>query len=394
MALKALRKVFLSEISITLYMLAASAFAALTVADLTNNNIGIAVFMLVMGWYIFSGMRRIEADPPHVAAVTILGQRTGDTKEEGWRFFPLYPYFYGYIAVEITRIDFDLPHQKVRTPDFGELEIPVGIVFHPSRKYIINYLNSGGEKGVKDILQNIVHQSLRTWAFSDEHEPRTVQEGMMASDEAVAVLAKSILGSEMDHIPSSVPTPVLLRYFEGKPPAKPQIKNWGRDWTKVESILKQEQPTQDEMDALRESVECRREIIRELKRGKGTRAHRELGIVLTFLNIGGIQAIGKTAEVIDRIFEADKKNAIEKLQRSSERTETRTRTQLSKEMQEQLGISGEAALEATQVEAGKIKKEVNRNESSFGIEPKTRSVLLELAEAVVHMLKKDAPDES
>src|SRR3989344_4640647 len=386
MALKVLRKTFLGELSITLYILTGCVFASFVIADLPNDYLGIAAGLLIFGWYVLSGIRRVEADPPHIAAITIGGRRTGETKEEGWRFFPLYPYLYGYISVEITRIDFDLPHQKVRTPDFGELEIPVSIVFQPSRENIVNYLNSGGENGVKKILENIVHQSLRTWAMSDEHEPRTVQEGLMASDEAVAILAKGILGAEMDHIPSSVPTPVLFRYFEGLPPAKMQMKNWGRDWTKVEEILNQEQHTQNELHALKESVECRRQIIRELKRGKGTRAHRELGVVLSFLNIGGIQAVGKTAEVIDRIFEADKKNAIEIRQRRSERTETRTRTQLSREMMDRLNISGDRAVEVAQVEAGKITKNINVNESKFGIENQTRETILDLIRALASSL--------
>jgi len=208
----------------------------------------------------------------------------------------------------------------------------------------------------------------------------------------------------MEHIKSSAPTPVLLRYFEGSdesppsppgslPPLKMQIKNWKRDWKKLEDIIKQEQPTPHEFNELQRSVECRRQIIRDLKRGKGTRIHKELGIVLNFLNIGGIEAVGNTAIAINRIYEADAKQAVEMRERRSERTNTQTRTKLAREMSDKLpDISDKEALEAVQLEAKITTKDIKENKTTVAVDPKTLEILSTILGVIVSAVKKDRKD--
>jgi regulator of protease activity HflC (stomatin/prohibitin superfamily) len=145
-------------------------------------------FVLV---FFATSLRRIPADPPHVAVVTFFGKRTRQIKKEGYRLFPFYPVVFGAIPISITKVHQDLSPQRVRAHDNAELEVAVATTWTPSEDYAIEYLNNGGEGGVRKVLEDMISQRLREWARSPGN---TWDYVLSAKDEATVAVIRDIAG--------------------------------------------------------------------------------------------------------------------------------------------------------------------------------------------------------
>lgn len=268
----------------------------------------------VVGAFVLQGLRKIPADPPHKAVVTIFGKRVQQVKDEGWRFFPVCPWWYGFILVNVTKVNQDLPMQTVRTPDRAELNIPISLTWTPayeiwektpegetkreSPDLLIQYLNTGGEKGVKTILEDIVHERLREWAFSQEEGPQDWIQAMAAREEAIAILLKAILGEELTPVRAPFPTSVLLKYFATPqiPPNEHEEKRYGKNWEKITTDFSS---NTDQKEETRKAVEERRTAIRRARQGNGHFACPQLGILINRLNVGEIKPLGELAKAAE-----------------------------------------------------------------------------------------------
>jgi len=231
-------------------------------------------------------LRQIPADPPNIGAVTFWGRRTGAIKKEGWCFLaPFFPFFYNVILVNVEKKNQDLSAQKLRTPDLAVLQVPVSLTWTPDSSHIIEYLNSGGEKGVRNILEDIVKERLRGWAMSAQEGPQAFEEAIASKEEATEILIKAVAGAELQRIPSVVPTHILFKYFSIPPeaPTGSQAAKWGGKWELVEQIISREDRQQIE-----NAIKIRRRQIKEISRGNGLQSIPQLGIVLNRLNIEAI----------------------------------------------------------------------------------------------------------
>ncbi len=268
-------------------------------------GIFIGVLIFLVGAFILQGLRRIPADPPSRAVVTRFGQRTGCIKNEGWRFFPIYPWFYGYILVDMTKKNQDLTPKEVRTAqDMAEIEVTVSLTWRPdadfnsttNQSYLLEYLNSGGEAGVKNILEDIVEEAVREFAADPNREPNTWEDAIKMKRQFLAEIVATILG---------------------RVPAQTSIADIN-------------------------------EMVIQLRRGNGQLRLETLGIVLSRVNVTSIKPKGKLAE-------AAEKEAVEKREQKAEiveLTHVASRINALKE----LGFSNEQALEVIQTERGKVKK--------------------------------------
>ncbi|PJC65297.1 MAG: hypothetical protein CO020_01480 [Candidatus Colwellbacteria bacterium CG_4_9_14_0_2_um_filter_50_12] len=193
---------------------------------------------------ILQGLRRIPAEPPQVALVTFLGGRIRRVKREGWRFFFAHPYVFGYIPIGITSIPQDFTPSEVRTPDNAELKVPISITWHPNGDdpgALIAFINSGGETGVRVILQNIVSERIRQWHRSPKEGPQTWEEAIGATDKTVEAILETILAKDV---------------------------------------------TQEEM--------------KECRRGNGRFELPSLGIVISLLNIEQVEVVGTVKEAAEK----------------------------------------------------------------------------------------------
>ncbi len=294
--------------------------------------IGIGVFLV--GGFFLQALRKIPADPPHKAIITLFGKRTGKIKNEGWGFFPLYPWLCGYIPINMEKKNQDLIPREVRTAeDMAEIEVAVSLTWRPDsdigpdvQSYLIEYLNSGGENGVKSIIDDVVEEAIREFAADPTRMPNTWEDAVKMRKEFLAEIVISILGKD----PS--------------------------------------QTSQQEIN----------EITAELRRGNGKMKLETLGIVLNRVNITHIQPKGKLAEAAEL-------EAKEKRERKAEIIELDHVSDRIKKLRK-LGFANEQALEIIQTERGKVQK--NINESKLNISPETREMIEKIGPEIISMIFK------
>lgn len=286
----------------------------------TNPFWGAGASILLMGAFILQGARKIPAQPPNKGILTFLGKRKEVVIDEGWHFFPFFPWLYGVILIDVSKKERDIPAESVRTPDLAELKIPISITWTPSYKNtndgagnivftggddLIEYLNSGGENGVNAILEDIIRERLREWAMSLDEGPQNWKEAIGAKEEAAAILLKAILGEALAPIPSAIPTPVLLKCLN-QPPRKPTDKEcelWGKNW---ETAMKEIEKLQDgERDNLVKAIRDRKTEIAKVRQGNGHFKIHQLGIELNRLNIGEAKPLGKLAEAAEAMVKEE-----------------------------------------------------------------------------------------
>ncbi len=329
---------------------------------------GIIIFLSVA--IILEGLVKIESDPTHIGQLTIFGERiTGEFLTEGWHFIPLRGLWYGVIPIKRTRIPYDVTIPTARTPDRAASEVPVHLAFQQIPRLAINYLDSGGEEGVKEQLFGRVTERIREWCMGKEEGPDTWVELDQSQAEGTFVLVKKLAHNFLVPIEpkeaQEVPTWIWMLYFREPKPTKlnNNEEDWGKDnWAKVKEVIdqiKKKYPDNDptglniQLKKLKDSVESRRKQIDALRKGSGKLEITDLGIELQLLNIGNIKVLGKVAEEADNQAKEEQQMRGEKLE--LEHLRNRIREFLD------LGYSLEQARETIQTERDKVVKTIKEN---------------------------------
>ncbi len=334
----------------------------------------VGIFIVFVVRFFYRGIREIPSDPPFVGILTVLRKRRKIILEEGFRFFPGYPWLTDFIPVEVTKINQDLPEQIVRTPDRGEVGIEVSITWQPEYRdpqMLINFLNSGGREKVGNILEDIVQDRLRAWALSDVEGPVNWQEVMAASDEAVAILLKTVLGDVLEPIPY-FPTSVLLKYYNNPQISPSQIerKKWGKDWSKLKTQIEQLETSKQQ--AIIKAVEKRKVAIMKAKTGNGSFVKSSLGIIVNRFTINQIRLKGKLAGVAEQ-------QALQVQLRNAEKVELDHIRRRLRELANE-GLSREDAIQVIQVERNKATMDIKKKQLS--ISPGTMEVIQAIADKI------------
>lgn len=326
---------------------------------------------------ILQGLRRIPANPPHKAQVTLFGKRIPEFRDEGWQFFPFFPYVFGFVLVKVERITFTIIAEKVRTPDRANTKIPVTITIRPDSDHLIQYLDSGGEEGVKQQLTGKVQERMREWGMGGEEGPANWRELNKSQLEAVSVLVKKIAGESLVKIPDyaqEVPTFIWLRYFAQPRPTKNFLENeepWAKDtWKQVKIIIQKIKRKNGScaFDALKKAVEERREQVNAIRMGTAKILIKDLGVVIERLNLGDMDVLGSVGEQA----EAEAREIEEREAEKMELNHVKQRIQTFVDM----GYSKEQALEIIQTERGKVTKSIS--ETKMNISPETREMIKEI----------------
>ena len=284
--------------------------------------ISLGVFIALAGGFLLQGLRYIPADPPHVAIVTVRGvpQEHLPAKKSGWRFFPLCPWWHGYILVDVSEKDRKVS-VKVRTPDRQESEVPFSMTVAPcvsdcDSRLLLEYIESGRENGALNQLEEMTTERIREWAFEPTREPKTWDALIQARRDA----AKEILSAVADG-------PAALRA--------------------------------DEVDHMRQ--------------GRGRLVKSGLGVMLKRLSLGEIKPLGKVAEKAGRLAEERQEREAEQLELEHLRTEIEKLTGM--------GVSRDAAIEIIQVERGKSTKAIE--EKKYNLSAETRAMIEKIAPSML-----------
>jgi regulator of protease activity HflC (stomatin/prohibitin superfamily) len=126
--------------------------------------------------------------------VTIWGQRKDAVIKEGWHLFaPFWPFLYSVITVDVKKKDKDFAPRDVKTKDMAGLSVNISMTYAPDKddpNCLAEYMNSGGQKGVEDILDDVVGEAIRELMLTMD----TWEEGVKAHTTAADVLIERIFG--------------------------------------------------------------------------------------------------------------------------------------------------------------------------------------------------------
>jgi len=326
------------------------------------------IILGVLGVIFLQGLRRIPANPPNKGQGTRWGKRIpSKVYNEGWGWFPLFPYWVGFILVKVERITFEIISEKTRTPDRSESKIPVFLTVRPIPELLINYLDSGGEKGVEHQLKGKLLERIREWAMGPEEGPADWIELNQSHLEAVSVLVKQIAGNSLPLIPyyaQEVPTWIWLRYFSQPRPTKflKNEKPWAEnDWQKIKDILRsiEENEESKAIVELEKAVRERRRAIEALRTGSGKIRLTDLGVVLERLNLGDIDVLGEVGKQAEG-------EAKEEQERQKDALELRfVRERIEELLLPPFNFSPADARDLVQIERGKVVKAINDQKISL-----------------------------
>ncbi len=335
---------------------------------LVNPWLALTCFLVLTILFIFNGIRVTPANPPHKGMLVFLGKRQEVVLDEGWNFLPLYPIIFNLILIKVEKVNYGLSPQQVRTPDKAMISILASITWIPgiknSPESYITYLNSGGEEGVKRVINDIIKDRTKTWAASNKDGPATWVEAQSLRDDIHEVLVKSILGDTLSRVDDEVPTNTWMRFFE-KPQSEPTDyeanprNKWafkGKDaegnvvwnWNGLQAIY----DAKLDKDGLKEKVNQRKKDVKEIREGKGSFGDESLGITIIRFTVNEVRVEGEVAKAA----ELEEK---ERLERDADIVEIdNVSARVAMLRREHPEMSLEEAIRIVQIERGKISKSV------------------------------------
>ncbi len=257
------------------------------------------------------------------------------------------------------------------TPDNAKLSVTQSMTWIPGVEgepgSFITFLNSGGEKGVREIVHDMVEDRTKTWARSNKEGPSSWEEAQGLKDDVHGVLTKSLLGDALDPIDdpdpnSPVPTSTWMRFFDS-PQSEPTKydsdprNGWASkrtdamgnviwDWNGLQAKFNAYSPEAQAL--LRHQVAERRKRIREIREGRGKFPNRSLGITILRFTVNGVKVEGPVAE-------AAQKAETERKERDAEKVQMDNVSDRAVElMRKHPGLTAESALKIVLLEQGKI----------------------------------------
>jgi len=163
------------------------------------------LFVVIVIERIYRCWELIPNKPPEVGLITFWGRRLPIVKKEGWHFFgKILPFLYSVITIKIEKRNVDLTFSDIRTIEKeeeeeeaeegeqneeeklragGELEIHVSYTYQPeyrsknAGKHLTNFIDSGGDKGIQDIIRDQIAEKLREMARTHSWEEITFSTG-------------------------------------------------------------------------------------------------------------------------------------------------------------------------------------------------------------------------
>lgn len=131
---------------------------------LYRNILGI-VLVLVGAIFLVVCLMKVPNDPVHFAVVTIWGERKEKTKREGLRLRANFlPFMLDLLLINAEKRNEDVQPKDVKSKEFAGIGMQISYTYTPDEENAIEFINSGKDKGVKNILDDVIEEAARRWA--------------------------------------------------------------------------------------------------------------------------------------------------------------------------------------------------------------------------------------
>lgn len=278
------------------------------------------IFLFGANYMVDKGLKGIpSANPPCVGLVTVWGKKTDIVLHEGLKLLaPYFPFLFEVILIDMEKKNEDFIFENVRChsekgegESGGEVTADIGITWLPDEKNLINYINSGGEKGVQDIMRDMLAEDVRQMGREKTWEEMTFATYDLAVRLILKLVGKEGVGEEKDQ--------------------KPELKTYY-------TLTSEEKKDPKKMLPILEKL-----------LSSGVTDEHKLGVKFLRLNVKSVEPEGELKKDAEKV-------AREEQQRKAELYEADTTVEIAKKYKEQLSISSEDAFHGTQVQQGKAKK--------------------------------------
>lgn len=324
------------------------------------------IILLLLGAILIQGILEIPNDPPSFGMVIRFGVRDWTKKGKivflneglGWVFLRGIVFKVTPVDIRQRQVEFD--PQDVLTPDNVNEKFPISLAYIPDKYDFLTFLNIKKDEGVLKSLKEQIESDVRKWSRHPTEGPQNWEEIIKSSLKAIDFLAKSlgkylpknkediIHGYDyLEKLDSSIPTPILMDWFQEKDPPNAILRKKygdGKDfeesfdpltrWQKLESMLQNTLTNQCTKAKLNEQIEKRIKLLTKLKDNSANMPTVALGIVFNRLSITDIKPFGP-------IYEASIELQKEEKQRKSEVFETNTNAEKAKILKKALEAGGE-----------------------------------------------------
>lgn len=160
------------------------------------------ILLGVSGLMYFKGLKDIKANPPHKGLLKVWETRLPKVENEGKVVTADYwPFFLTYEPVKVEKINedfsFDVRCNKNANDKDGKsqsgakVKVPISIVYTPDPENFIQFQNSGGEEGVRNILTEMMAEDARQMGKDNTWEGMT-----FAGDDLSKNLIHQLTGQE------------------------------------------------------------------------------------------------------------------------------------------------------------------------------------------------------
>jgi hypothetical protein len=365
---------------------------AIIAAKVSDNSIvRFMVVSVLIVTFVKQGFQDIPANQLKKAMPMIFGNFTkgefgdGELLDFGWNFFPLYGLVFSYALIDVHEFNFTITLDE-RTPDNGEVHVEPFFSYIVDPEHPFVFLRAGDSSGVEQKLEERVSSVVRQWISSRYEGPQTWQETRQSNGLALDVIIEKLFPGKLHAITrpslplalSQITDVALIRYFTGKPPLY-DPKNEGivpgqhdQEWQKQLDELKT--ADHNTWKKLYDAVEERREATSEIKSGGQRLRITDLGIMITLVNLGTIDPVGKTAEAADKVAQAKQDITIKGMRADAYR----------KQIKKMLNILNDpkASTDAVGIQWELVKKDID--EKHISLDPGTLEVIKSLGLALAN----------
>ena len=279
-----------------------------------------AIFFLASAFIVKKGLKSIPAvNPPCIGVLTIWGKKMNVILKEGLVLIaPYLPFLLDLVLIDVVKKNEDFIIENVRCrseegegKSGGAVTVKVGITWIPDEKNPVNYINSGGEQGVRDIMKDMLDEDVRQMG-----RKKTWQDMTFATDDMAIQLILKLVGRERED--EGVEKKELKRYYDLK---ETERKDSQKTFPILGKIL-----------------------------SSGVADEHKLGIKFLRLNVKSVEPEGELKKNAEKV-------AIEEQQRKAEFYEADTTVEIVKKFKK-TGVSPNEAFHGAQVNQGKAKKVV------------------------------------
>jgi hypothetical protein len=349
--------------------------------------LGVLVFLLLLGAIFLQGFPEIPNNPLRKGIATFLGWYIdkgsgGVSLSEGRHLLLLYGLLFDYVPYDATRrtLKFSITE---RTPDDGVITMEIELVYEIDSKHPYWFIEAGKLEGVTGKLIAQIQTRIREWIRSPFEGPLKWQEASGLNGLATYVIVGKLFPKNLPIFPAAViaaipgaagiPISLFIKYFTQQPPLSTD-KKLHKDEVAAQILL--DQLEVNDLAAwkdLKAAVLVQTNFINDVKSGYCALEMPNLGIIISRIGVGDIQADGKTAEAANRVSEQQLQNDVNNL---------KTKNQAARvEVLKKTGLTEQEALEAIQLQDGNATKKIEQK--TFGVPPGNLKDALDFVRAVL-----------